>query len=137
MKCEEAYKAVQKSKGRVVREQTEYKMCANYFDIGNNVFVKTVLDSDTWIDSAEIRVSRTLKRIPQIRDNKTVNDVTITYNLQNVKPVIQLQLYFYNAECGIKKVAHVRQWSGEEIRLGLSNQEQCTLTTVDEMSTCV
>ena len=125
---------MQKSIGRAVQKQTKYKMCANYIDIGNNVFVKPVLDSNTWIDSVEIRVRRTLKRIPQIRDYKTVNDVTITYNIQNVKPVIPLQLNFYNPQCGIKKVAHVRQWSGEEIRLRLDNQEQCCLTTVDEMS---
>ena len=109
-------------------------MCANYIDIGNNVFVKPVLDDDTWINSAEIRVSRSSRCMPEYRDFKTVNDVTITYNIKHVKNVIPLQLKFYNPQCDIKKAAHVRQWSGEEIRLRLDNQVQCTLKTVNERS---
>ena len=97
-------------------------MCTNDIDIGNNVFVKTVLDDDTWIQSVKLRKSRTSCSIPQYRDFKIVNNVTITYNTRSVKNVIPLQHDFYNPQCCIKKVAKVRKWRGEEIRLRIDNQ---------------
>ena len=108
-------------------------MCANYIDIGNNIFVKPVLDESTYIESVEIKTTRSMCFVFKYKDHKLLNKVVIKYITTSPGNVIPMRLDFYSPQLCPKKVAQIYQWNGREIGLRFDGQSHITLKTIDEI----